>query len=208
VVRRLSIAIVSIALSLVGAVGAGAVSFPLNVEFDDGLLGSFGNVEVTEAGGDLDFEITLDASLGASRDLHELYFNLEDGFTGIAISSTDVVSTAYTLDADPSVAGGAGSSFDFGVNFGNGAGAPGNDALQSATFSLSADQALSIGHLLISSSTSQGIEVFFAIHAQGTSLVPDAESETVGSLVPEPGTLTLVLVGLAGLCGATQRRRA
>jgi hypothetical protein len=208
VLRRLSVAIVSLALSLVGAVGAGAVSFPLNVEFDTGLIGTFGNVEVTESGGDLNFAITLDASLGASRDLHEFYFNLDDGFTGVAISSTDVVNTAYTLTANPQVLGGAGSAFDFGVNFGNGAGPSGNGALQSATFTLSADQALAIGDLLISSSTSQDIEVFFAVHVQGTSLIPDSDSETVGSLVPEPGTLTLVLAGLAGLAAATPRRRS
>jgi len=49
--------------------------------------------------------------------------------------------------------------------------------------------------------------VFFAVHVQGTSLVEDVNSETVGSLVPEAGTLMLVLAGLAGLCAATQRRR-
>jgi len=204
VLHRLSTGLIALALSLLPA-AAGAVTFPLNVEFDLGTIATFGDVEVTESGGDLDFEITLDASLGASRDLHEFYFNLDNGFTGLAISSTDAMGGDYSLDAPATVAGGAGSAFDFEVNFGEGAGPSG--PLPSATFSLSADQALSIADLLVSSSTSQGIEVFFAVHVQGTG--PDGEgSETVGSLIPEPGTLVLVLAGLAGLAAAAPRTRA
>jgi hypothetical protein len=193
------------ALGILTAGSAGAVSFPLNVEFDDGTIGTFGNVEVTEVAGDLLFEITLDASLGADRDLHELYFNLVGDPMGLSISSTDVVNTPYELLTDPPVAGGAGSSFEFGVNFGNGAGPPGNGSLQMASFLLSATGALTTDDLLLSSSTSQDIEVYLAAHVQGTSLVPGATSETVGSLVPEPGTVGLMLMGLAGL-GAFGRR--
>jgi hypothetical protein len=195
----------ALAAVVFAAVPAGAVSFPLTVEFDDGLVGAFGNVEVTEVGGDLAFAITLDAPLGTNRDLHELYFNLADGFTGLAISSTDVVNTAYTLDEDPSVAGGAGASFGWGVNFGNGAGPPGNGQLTSATFLLSAAEPLAVGDLLIFSSTSQGIEVYLAAHVQGTSLVTGASSETIGATVPEPATATLLLIGLSG-CGVLGRR--
>jgi hypothetical protein len=196
----------ALALGLFAANPAAAVSFPLNVEFDDGTIGTYGNVEVTEVAGDLQFQITLDASLGAGADLHELYFNLVGMETGLAISSSDVVTTAYTLLTAPPVAGGAGSSFGFGVNFGNGAGAPGNGVLQTASFVLSADGALGVSDLLLSSSTSQDIEVYLAAHVQGTSLVPGVTSETVGSLVPEPGTLSLVLLGLLGLGAAGQRR--
>ena len=178
----------------------------MTVEFDDGLVGTYGTVDVTESGGQLGFAITLDPSLGAGRDLHELYFNLADGFTGVAISSTDTVTTEYTLAANPPVAGGAGSSFDFGVNFGNGAGPPGNGQLVTATFVLSANEALSIADLQILSSTSQGIEAIFAVHVQGTSLVSGSDSETVGA-IPEPTTAALLAAGLSGLAAFGRRRR-
>ena len=51
--------------------------------------------------GDLKFQITLNASLGAGADLHELYFNLGGSSAGLAISSTDVVNTAYSLLDEP-----------------------------------------------------------------------------------------------------------
>ena len=195
-----------VALVLAAAAPAGAVSFPLNVEFDDGLVGNYGSVDVVESGGDLLFTVTVAAALGADRDLHELYFNLADGFTGLAISSTDVVNTAYALSANPSVAGGAGSSFDWGVNFGNGAGGPGNGRVTTATFTLSAVEALSIADLQIVSSTSQGIESIFAVHVQGTSLVSGVTSETVGAPIPEPTTAALLLAGLSGLAALGRRR--
>jgi len=195
------------ALGLFASASASAVSFPLNVEFDAGTIGTFGNVEVTEVAGDLQFQITLDASLGGGADLHELYFNLLGPETGLAISSSDMVTTPYTLLTAPPPSGGAGSSFGFGVSFGNGAGGPGNGVLQTASFVLSADGALSVADLLVSSSTSQNIEVYLAAHVQGTSLVPGVTSETVGSQVPEPGTMGLLLLGLFGLGAAGQRQR-
>jgi hypothetical protein len=114
------------------------------------------------------------------------------------------VNSAYVLTANPSVAGGAGSSFDFGVNFGNGGGPPGNGLLTGATFVLSAAQALAVDDLLIASSTSQGIQAFFAVHAQSTSLT-SATSETVGA-IPEPATAALLLAGLAGLAAVGRVR--
>ena len=191
---------------LLGAQVAHATSFPLDVEFDNGTVGNYGAVNVTEqTGGDLLFQITLNAAvLGAGADLHEFYFNLPSAITGAAISSTDVVNTSYTLDADPPVAGGAGSSFAYGVNFGNGAGPSGNGVLQSASFLLAADSDLSIADLLTSSSTSQGLDVFFAAHVQGTTLT-NQDSETVGSSVPEPALLSLGTLGLG--CAALVRRR-
>jgi len=191
---------------LVGANAAHATSFALDAEFDNGTVGNFGTVDVTaQAGGDLLFQITLNpAVLGAGADLHEFYFNLPSAITGASITSTDVVNTSYSLAANPPVAGGAGSSFAYGVNFGNGAGANGNGVLQSASFLLAADSDLAISDLLISSSTSGGVVVFFAAHVQGTTFT-NQDSETVGSSVPEPAVLSLGGVGLA--CAALARRR-
>jgi hypothetical protein len=187
----------AIAAALFGAAAANAISFPLNVEFDDALVGNYGNVEVTEvADGDLFFEITLTGELGPNADLHEFYFNLPTTVSGLTLSSTDVVNSPYDLDFDPSVSGGAGSSFVWGVNLGSGAGPNGNGVLQMVTFTLAADQDLAESDLLISSSTSAGIEVFVAAHVQGTELTRRG-SETVGSSVPEPTTFLLGALGLA-----------
>jgi hypothetical protein len=196
--RRIALALAALTL---GAAPAGAVSFPLTVQLSGGGTGTYGDIEVTETGGDLAFEVTLDPSLGANRDLRELYFNLEDGFTGLAISSTDVVNTPYVLSADPPVIGGAGAAFDWGVDFGNGPGPPGNGQLTSATFTLSANEALSIDDLLITSSTNNPqnpVTVFFAVNVQGSS------AGTVG-VVPEPTTAALFLLGLSGLAGLGRR---
>jgi hypothetical protein len=204
------LAVARVALLLCVAGSAGAVSFPLNVEFDDGTIDTFGNVDVTEVGGDLRFDITLDTStLGSQADLQELYFNLVGAETGLAITSTDVVTTPYSLLTSPSVRGGAGSSFDFGVNFGNGAGPTGNGTLQTASFVLSADGALAIADLLESSSTAgeDGVEIYLAVHVQSTAFVTGEDSETVGSLVPEPGSVALMLLGVLGLAGFGTVRR-
>lgn len=191
---------------MLAAPAARALTFDLNVQFDDELTGNFGTVEVTEvAGGDLFFEITLDTSeLGAEADLHEFYFNLPD-VSGLTLTSTDTVTTPYDLDFDPSVSGGAGSSFVWGVNLGSGAGDSGNGVLQTATFTLSADTDLSENDLLISSSTNDGVTVYVAAHVQGTEFT-NAGSETVGSAVPEPTTFALGALGLAGAALSRRRR--
>ena len=205
VFSRVSILGFALLAGFLAAPAAHALTFDLNVEFDDALTGSFGTVEVTEvAGGDLFFEITLDTSeLGAEADLHEFYFNLPD-VSGLSITSTDTVTTPYDLDFDPSVSGNAGSSFVWAVNLGSGAGPSGNGVLQTATFTLSADTDLSENDLLISSATNDGVTVYVAAHIQGTELTNDG-SETVGSAVPEPTTLMLGVLGLAG--AALARRR-
>jgi hypothetical protein len=196
----------SLALAL-GAGTASAVAFDLEVEFDTGAIGSFAHVTIEEDAGALDFSIELGPALGDEADLHEFYFNLLGSFTGVAISTDDTPATPYTLSAAPPILGGAGSDFDYGVNFGNGAGDSGNGVLSAATFRLTADQPLSIADLLESSFASGGsIESQFAAHVQGTELFVGADSETVGGIVPEPATGALVALGLASI-GSLRRRR-
>jgi hypothetical protein len=158
-------------------------------------------------GDDLDFSIMLNGLLGPREDAHQFYFNLIGAgtFTGLSIPSSNAPNTEYRLVTSPRVVGGAGSSFDFGVRLGNGAGRGGNGVLTLATLTLSADQALMPSDLLESSFTSGGIEAEMALHIQGTSTRPG--SETLGGVVllPEPSTALLLAAGLAGL--ALWRRR-
>jgi hypothetical protein len=188
--------------TLLVATQAAALSFSLSSEFD-GVepVADYATVAVTQNanGDDLDFSIALNDLLGPREDAHQFYFNLIGSFTGLSIISSNAPNTEYRLIASPEVVGGAGSSFDFGVNLGNGAGQPGNGVLTLATFTLSADQALMPSDLLESSYTSQGIEAQVALSVQSTSTRP--RSETVGGVVslPEPSTVLLLAAGLAGL---------
>jgi hypothetical protein len=167
--------------------------FPLHVEFDDSLTGSFGSIEVQEDGlGGLAFYVELDpGALGPDADLHRLYFNLEGEPTGVGVETGDPVPTLYTVSVEPRVAGGAGSAFDLGVHFGNGSGRKGNGVLKSASFEMFADQALSVCDLSTWSSTASGIVVNMAVHVQNTALVEGSDSETLGGIgevssQPEP----------------------
>jgi hypothetical protein len=196
-------------LLVLAAAPAAALQFTLGTEFDAGVSGPHATVDVTEAGGGLDFVVSLAGSdLGAGSDLHVFYFNLAGSPTNVTLSSSQAVNTAFALAVSPPVAGGAGSSFEYGVSFGNGAGPPGNGVLKTASFRITADQSLTIADLLVLSQTSQGIPAHAALHVQGTSLVAGASSETVGGVIPEPGTLLLLGSGLAGLALTGRRTRA
>lgn len=201
--------VLSLAAALTAAAPAGALSIQLNTEFDAGTVGNHLLLTVNENGGDLDFVLSLAGTdLGAGADLHEFYFNLVGSPTNVLISNTNAPNTAYALSASPSVAGGAGSSFEYGVSFGNGGGGPGNGVLKTASFRISADQVLTIASLAQTSSTSSGIVVNFAAHLQGTSFVAGATSETVGGVIPEPSTALLLTAGLLGLARTPRRSRA
>jgi hypothetical protein len=238
------LAALGLGLAVLGAPGVAAalnMTFPLDVEFDDGTTGVFGSVFVEEKGGKLEFTITLDSALGDDADLHEFYFNIADAFDDVELEishfscegSYGSCKTDFDLDEDPSVRGGAGSDFDYGVNFGNGGSKNGNGHLTELTFKVTAfadgdedddddhkgkakhddDDGdgvkvdLEIQDLLESSETSSGIEVFFAVHVQSTDLDGSkSDSETVGSAVPEPGTAALFGIGLLGIAIAGRRR--
>ena len=165
-------------------------------------------ISINENGGGLNFSISLNLDLlGADSDLHVFYFNIVGEISGLAIATTDAPVSDYMLTQNPPVAGGAGSNFDWGVDFGNGGGASGNGKLQSASFTLTADQNLVLDDLLESSFASGGsIEVQFAAHIQGTSALTGASSETIGGTIPEPSTGALVCWSLALL--AVRSRRA
>lgn len=201
--------ILIVGMGLIGSSTAGAVAIGLNIEFDTQATGDFTSVEISEDAGALNFVISLNrVELGADSDLHEFYFNLVDGFTGLQIVDTNAQTTEYVLAADPSVAGGAGSNFDWGVHFGNGAGPRGNGRLQTASFTLTADQDLSLDDLLVSSFASGGmIEVQLAAHIQGTSALTGASSETIGGVIPIPQPATgPLLVSALGFLGWWSRR--
>jgi hypothetical protein len=201
-------AAVALAAWLLAAAPASALTITLDREFDAGTVGNHATVTVTESAGALAFVVSLAGTdLGTGSDLHEFYFNLVGSPTGITISNTNAPTTAYVLSTSPSVAGGAGSSFEYGVNLGNGAGGPGNGVLTLASFTISAAQPLTLASLAQTSSTSQGIVVNFALHVQGTSFVAGATSETVGGAIPEPSTAILLAVGLLGLARAGRPRR-
>jgi hypothetical protein len=199
-------------LGLLAPTTAWALTFQLDVELDDALHGAFGTVEVTEAGRGLFFTITLGSELGSGADLHEFYFNLAGEPTDLTLSSDDSVNTPYALSSAHAIAGGAGSRFDWEVNFGNGASQHGNGVLQQASFLIEPDdESLSITLANLfgaerSSASGGRIELDFAAHVQGTSLVEGANSETVGGIVPEPTTGIMLAAGLA-LAGCTQRRQ-
>src|SRR5690606_9923552 len=108
-------------------------------------------------------------------DIHQFAFNLPSGITGLTLSNSagitnDPVISAFTLYGPGfGIAGRAGSSFDYGVSFGNGAGFPnGNGVLTQATFTLSADQALSVDNFVSERSTTNNTpSVHVAVHFQG-----------------------------------------
>lgn|SRR5262245_12971541 len=251
----------AVASTLAGAAApaaAASLTLPFNVQFGDGLTGNFGSVTIEERShGKLEITLALTSELGPKADLHEFYFNFVDSldvddveishFRCRAWGESELGSchTDFDIEEDPSVRGGAGSSFDWGVHFGSGASEKGNGYLAELSFKLAAfadddddddddgddkghhwngrgvgheknhndddddddgDKiSLTIADLLESSETKSGLEVFFAAHVAHTDLT-SSDSETIGALVPEPGTAALFGLGLLGIAVAGRRR--
>lgn len=190
---------------LVLASPARALNITLDLELDDGLVADYASVLVLQNGDDLDFTVTLNGVLGPDEDLQELYFNLIGAFTGLTIVADNHPNTPYSVLVDPVTKAGAGD-FDFGVSFGNGSGPPGNGSLAYATFTLSADQALSVDDLLEDTTTQQGHLVTMVAHIQSTNT--PAGSEAAGGRVPEPSAALLLASALAGALSLGRKRRA
>ena len=204
--ERISCATVAAIAVLFGAAQVQAISIVLDVELDDGIAGNFARLEVSEEERGLLFDLVLLGPLGDDADMRVLYFNLVDGGPSLMLESDDDVDTDYILRESRSVAGGAGSDFDFEVRFGNGAGPMGNGVLQMASFLIQPSDpmsVLSLDALLDAEGTTASggsIDLDLALHVQGTSLVWGSSSETVGGVVPEPATGMLLAAGLsAGL---------
>jgi hypothetical protein len=196
--------------SILLAQTASAVTINLIYEFD-GVepVQTYATVDITQNsnGNDLDFAINYVGNLGPNADIHKFYFNLTsppDPVTGLAITASNALTTAYAvLGPNPSIAGGAGSSFDWGVSFGNGSA---NGNLQMATFTLSAVQVLSVSDLLETSFPNNTPPINVAVHFQNTATV--SGSETVGGVVPIPDAVWLFGSGLLGLIGIGRRKKA
>ncbi len=201
------------------SVPAFAIPITLDQEFDGNSVGttSFGTVEIKQAGDSVDFTVTADTTaLGSAADIQEIYFNLAPTFTDLLITASGGVSNKSIapfglIGPDPPVKGGAGANFAWGVNFGNGAGRPGNGTLTTATFTLSAATALTVTDFTsLASTPNNTFPVYVAVHFQETAIF-NATSETVGGgsgiHAPEPSTILLLGTGLAGLLGYHWRRR-
>lgn len=203
--KFLSGMLIALCISLFSA-SASAFTFNLIYEFDGALpILSYGTVDVTQDNDDLDFVVTADTStLGSNADINELYFNLNNGFTGLSILNSNTPNIEYgIIGPNPPVKGGAGAVFDWGVDFGQGGGPPGNGFLQLATFTLSADQPLLVSNLFEFSNPNNTPPVNVAVHFQSTDT--PGGSETVGAAVPIPATGWLLGGGLLGLIGLRRR---
>ena len=189
-------------------------------EFDGNSNGvtSFGTIELTQNGMFVDFEIATNILNLVGGDIHEMYFNLADGLdiNSLAISNSGGISNRpinpfTSLGINPNIVGGAGSSFDTGISFGNGGGPPGNGTLTTATFSLTATGGLLVSDFLSETSSSgNSPPVFFAVHFQAAEVF-GAGSETVGGgtmnspTVPEPSAVTVLWLGTLMLLRSRSR---
>ncbi len=197
-------------------------------EFDgNSLTTNFGTIVLqdNELLDGVDVTITANTANLLGGDIHEWYFNLPDKFGSLIARdftlsdfggvSNKGIGSFTMLRSDPSIAGGAGALFEWGVNFGNGGGKNGNGQLTTATFNIDAAVGLEVQDFLDAelSYPNNTPPVLEAVHFQGTGVF-GATSETVGgpplhiSTNPEPSSVVIWLA-MGGICAgvATYRSR-
>lgn len=205
--KKLTTALLLLGMSSLWCATAHALTIDLIYEFDGDLpsTDSYGTVEITESGGDLNFVITANTSLlGSDADIHEFYFNLITVPTNLDISLSN---PAAAFEIPPTIAGGGNLDFDYSINFGDGA-----PYYSQVAFTLSADQTLSISDLYEWTDPNNTPPVLMAVHFQTTTenyIIGMGDSETIGgdvAPVPEPATMLLFGTGLAGLAGFVRKK--
>jgi len=195
-----------------------ALQATLDLDLYDGTTGPFATVDIAENAGALDFTITLDASLGEERDLQTFYFNfVNEAPEGFSLTTADDPLRPYKLKSNGHVYGARGTApgaeghFDYRITFGYGSSPGGNGILQTASFSLIADDPLQISDLFESTAVMEGAaDIQLALRAQSTGIIEGLNSANApftvlgGNIVPEPSTGLMASLGLVGL--ALRRR--
>ena len=171
-----------------------SVTLPFSVELDRNGTGEFGTLTIQQLAGDiLRFTIAIDPDLGPHPRINEFYFNVAGDV------EPELVGHRFELrelDGRP-VRSGAGSGFEFAVNFGNGHGPS-----PSVVFELRGE-GLELSDVLGPNPYPPGrIHAIFAAHLQGAT-----HGRNGIAIVPEPGTALLLALGLAGLVAVGRPRQ-
>jgi hypothetical protein len=166
---------------------ATAADFPLTVDLRHAEVDDYGLVHVEEDGaGGLIFSVELDPEiLGPRAHLRDLHFNLDGDLTGLEVLTHDPVPRRYRLRRH----GGFrhGTLFDVSISFGSDRGRRSNGTLQEVSFSLVADDPLSVDDLLPMSFTRRGEALHMAASVMRASHKRHGYTVFLGAVYePEP----------------------
>jgi hypothetical protein len=169
-----------------------------------GISGSIGTVTLTQQAGGV--EVTLQANSGFSFKLQggDILFNSSaslsaSSISGLTISSCPQNCTPYTANfsfGGPATRAGRTFTYDL-------------SNMHKGTLPNGYVSANTISFLISNVTLSQLKPYAFGVHfctASGTNCGPSTGFGFTGSTVPEPGTLSLLGTGLAGLAGVFRRR--